>query len=98
MKHNDYLQQQPIVINPETLRILKDISSVLGLLMNTLYLFNAKRKYHYLLLDVPEWVTNAIKYLGYMQGASSLILIYFYAINRKEIIIQKAWRDYVKWN
>lgn len=55
--------------------------------MNGLYLFYAKRKYHYLLLDVPDWITDSIKYLGYMQGASSFILIYFYAINRKEIII-----------
>lgn len=83
MEHNENLQHQIIVINPARLMALKDMSSIIGLFMNSLYLFYASRNYHYLRLFVPEWVIEAIDILGYLQGSTSLLLIFFYTINRK---------------
>ena len=83
MEHNDDLQNAIIVINPDRLTMLKDISTLVGMLMNFLYLFNATKVYHYNEVEVPDWVVDSIEYLGYVQGASSLLLIFFYTINKK---------------
>jgi hypothetical protein len=37
-------------------------------------------------LDIDEWVTDTVGYLGYIQGASSGLLIILYAINKKNLI------------
>ena len=65
---------------------LKDFSTMVGLLINSVYLSFANRKYHYKQLDIADWVVNTIEILGYIQGASSGILIFFYAINKKRLI------------
>ena len=54
--------------------------------INALYLCYAKRKYHYREIDIEDWVTDSIQYMGYIQGASSGILIFFYAINKKRLV------------
>ena len=77
---------------------LKDFSTLVGLLINFIYLIFAKRKYHYRELDIDDWVINSIEILGYIQGASSLILIFFYAINKKQLITKKKWREYIDSN
>ena len=77
---------------------LKDFSSIVGLFMNCLFLFFAKRKHHYREPDIDEWVIDAIEILGWVQGSSSLVLIFFFIINRKELIVKKGWRDYIRDN
>jgi hypothetical protein len=66
--------------------------------MNLLYLSFATRKYHYRELEVPDWITDTIEILGYVQGTSSLILIFFFAINKKKLITRKGWREYLENN
>ena len=77
---------------------LKDFSSIIGLIMNMTFLFFATRKYHYKILEVPEWVISTIEYLGYVQGSSSLILIFFFAINKKKLITNIMWREMISEN
>ena len=45
---------------------LKDFSSIVGLFMNCLFLFFAKRKHHYREPDIDEWVIDAIEILGWV--------------------------------
>jgi len=77
---------------------LKDFSSVVGLIMNMTFLFFAERIYHYKNLYVPEWAIDTIEYLGYVQGSSSLILIFFFAINKKKLITNILWREMLEEN
>lgn len=86
MNHNEELTRATIEITPGRLMALKDFSSVVGLCINTLYLSFAKQEYHYLDLAIDDWVTDTIGYLGYIQGASSGLLIFLYAINKKNLI------------
>lgn len=66
--------------------------------MNLLYVYYASRKYHYKDLDVPDWVVDQIGILGFIQGSSSFILIFFFAINKLNLITKKAWRDFISSN
>jgi hypothetical protein len=77
---------------------LKDFSSVVGMIMNLLYVYYASRKYHYRDLDIADWVVDQIGILGWVQGSSSFILIFFFAINKMNLITKKAWREYVAEN
>ena len=77
---------------------LKDFSTFVGLLINFIYLCFAERRYHYRDMDVAEWVSDSIANLGLIQGASSGILIFFYAINKKRLITQRKWREFVEGN
>ena len=98
MTHNEELSQAWLEITPARLTALKDFSTVVGMVINILYLCFAKRKYHYKELDIDDWVLDSIQYLGYVQGASSGILIFFYAINKKRLVTQKMWRSFVAEN
>lgn len=98
MHHNDYLNRATIKITPERLMFLKDFSSVVGLIMNLTFLCFATRKWHYKILEVPDWAIDTIEYLGYIQGSSSLILIFFFAINKKKLITNIMWRDMIAEN
>lgn len=98
MNHNDELNRATFKITPERLMFLKDFSSVIGLIMNVTFLSFATRKYHYKILEVPEWVIDTIEYLGYVQGSSSLILIFFFGINKKKLITNIMWRDMISEN
>ena len=68
---------------------------MVGLSINFLYLCFARRKFHYRTLDIDPWVIDTIQILGYIQGSSSGILIFFYAINKKRLITKKMWRTFV---
>lgn len=98
MNHNDELNRATFKITPERLMFLKDFSSVIGFIMNLTFLSFATRKYHYKILEVPEWVIDTIEYLGYVQGSSSLILIFFFGINKKKLITNIMWRDMISEN
>ena len=52
MNHNDALANALIRITPDRLMLLKDFSTIVGLIINFTYLIFAKRKYHYRELDV----------------------------------------------
>jgi hypothetical protein len=93
MHHNDALNRATLKITPERLMGLKDFSSVVGFIMNLTFLGFATRKWHYKILEVPDWAIDTIEYLGYVQGSSSLILIFFFAINKKPLITNICWRD-----
>lgn len=43
-------------------------------------------------------MTDTIGYLGYIQGASSGLLIFLYAINKKNLITKQKWREFVDQN
>ena len=60
MKHIEDLNQMPIKITPGRLIMLKDFSSVVGFLINSLLLFYAEKKYHYREPDTPDWVKDSI--------------------------------------
>jgi hypothetical protein len=77
---------------------LKDFSSVVGLMINFLFFVYAKNKYHYKYIDIEDWVVDSVEILGYVQGSSSLILIFFFAINKLNLITKKKWREYVLEN
>lgn len=66
MNHNDELNRATLKITPERLMALKDFSSIIGFIMNMTFLFFATRKYHYKILEVPDWVISTIEYLGYV--------------------------------
>jgi rubrerythrin len=60
MNHNDALANALIRITPDRLMLLKDFSTIIGLIINATYLFFAKRKYHYRELDVSQNVQDTI--------------------------------------
>jgi hypothetical protein len=66
MTHNEDLSNQWLEITPGRLTGLKDFSTVIGLGINILYLCFARRKYHYVELDIDDWVLDSIQYLGYV--------------------------------
>lgn len=94
MYHNEALTRATLEITPDRLRALKDFSTVIGILINVIFLFSS-RKFHYRETDIEDWVIDSIDILGYIQGTSSLILIFFFAINKKELITKKKWRHYI---
>jgi hypothetical protein len=49
-------------------------------------------------LDIPEWTITAIEVLGGLQIITSIVLIFFYSINKKPLITNKAWREFVSLN
>ena len=73
------------MITPDRLNALKDFSTVIGIFINLIFLMSS-RQYHYRELYVEDWIIDSIEYLGYTQGASSFILIFFFAINKKNLI------------
>jgi len=77
---------------------LKDFSTIIGLMINFFFLGFAKKKYHYREPDIQEWVIEVIEILGIIQGVSSGVLILFYAINKKKLITQMKWRNFVEHN
>jgi len=97
MKQNEELQRATLKITPKRLRDLKDFSTVVGIIMNIIFLFS-RRKYHYREPDIDDWIIDSIEVLGYIQGTSSLILIFFFIINKKELITKKKWREYIQAN
>ena len=60
MIHIENLNQMPIKITPGRLIMLKDFSSIVGFMINSLLLFYAEKKYHYRESDTPDWVNDAI--------------------------------------
>ena len=94
---NEELSRATLQITPKKLRDLKDFSTLIGIVMNIIFLFS-NRKFHYRELDIEDWVINSIEILGYVQGTSSLILIFFFIINKKDLIIKKKWREYIHEN
>ena len=66
--------------------MLKDFSTLVGIVINLLYLFFAKRKFHYREYDISDMLSVSILYLGLIQGSSSLLLIFFFSINKKNLI------------
>jgi len=51
--------------------------------------------FHYRALDIPVWVVDSIEILGYIQGSSSFVLIFFFAINKKNLITKAKWREFL---
>jgi hypothetical protein len=58
MNHNEELSKATIQITPARLTGLKDFSSVVGMIMNLLYVYYAARKYHFKVLDITDWVVD----------------------------------------
>ena len=83
------------MITPERLQLLQDFSTIVGLLINSTFLLFARKKYHYREPDIDDWVIDTIEILGMIQGVSSSMLIIFYAINKKKLVTQQAWREYI---
>jgi hypothetical protein len=81
MDANWELKSAMIPITPSVLNAVKDFSTIIGLMINLVYLFWANRKYHYREMIIEQWVEDVIKILGYIQGSSSAILIYMFAKN-----------------
>lgn len=98
MDANWELKNAIISITPGVLRGVKDFSTAVGMLINLFYLLYSRRVYHYREAAIEDWVLDAMKILGYIQGASSGILIYLYAKNKQKLIIKKGWRDFNKAN
>lgn len=58
MNHNDELANATIQITPARLTALKDFSSVVGMIMNLLYVYYATRVYHFKKLEITDWVVD----------------------------------------
>ena len=43
---------------------LKDFSTVVSLIINSIYLLFARKKYHYRDMDIEDWVIETIQILG----------------------------------
>ena len=43
---------------------LKDFSTVVGMVINSLYLLFARKKYHYREMEIDDWVIDTIQILG----------------------------------
>jgi len=86
MNHNEELSRAILQITPKRLMALKDFSTVVSLIINSIYLLFARKKYHYRDMDIENWVIDTIQILGQVQGISSGVLIFFYAINKKRLI------------
>ena len=52
MNHNEYLDKSLLKITPERLNGLKDFSTLIGLIINLIFLCFSERKYHYRELDI----------------------------------------------
>jgi hypothetical protein len=97
MIHNEALDRALIKITPTSMKYLKDFSTVIGFIINLIFLFSSK-KLHYRELDIDEWIIDSIEILGWIQGTSSLILIFFFINNRKNLITKMKWREYILGN
>jgi hypothetical protein len=64
MKHNENLTKMFIEITPKRLTDLKDVSTIIGLLINFLFLSFARKKFHYREPDIDDWVIEVIEILG----------------------------------
>jgi hypothetical protein len=98
MELSESLEADLIAIRPERLAALKGFSSLVGVAMNLEFLLFARRKFHYREPDIYDWVIDSIELMGWLQGTTSLILIFFFIINKKQIICKKGWRDFVAVN
>jgi len=98
MHHNEELTRATIEITPARLMALKDFSSMVGLTINLIYLCFATQEYHYKDMYIPDWASDSIGYLGYVQGASSGLLIILYTINKKNLVTKMKWREFVDSN
>lgn len=66
MDANWELKSAIIPITPTVLSTVKDFSTLVGLMINLVYLLYATRKYHYREMIVDQWVEDVIKILGYI--------------------------------
>jgi hypothetical protein len=98
MNQNEALTRAILKITPKRLQMLKDFSTFVGLIINFIFLGFARKKYHYREPDIDDWVIDVIEILGIIQGASSGLLIFFYAINKKRLITQMKWREFIVKN
>jgi len=95
MNHNEKLSKATIKITPARLTGLKDFSSVVGIIINFICVYHTAKKYHFKVLDITDWVVYYIGILRWVQGSSSFVLIFFFAINKMNLITKKAWREFV---
>mgnify|MGYP000877310074 CR=1 FL=1 len=65
MEHNEQLRRRFLKITPERLTALKDFSTIIGFMINFIFLFSS-RKYHYREFDIEDWVIDSIEILGYI--------------------------------
>ena len=99
MKLNEaLLNSNYIKITPALLSNLKDFSSYISVIISTSQLFFLSRVNHYRDSEQPEYIQKFVKYLGLVQGASSGILIIFYAITKFELVTKAKWRTFVDSN
>ena len=52
MNHNEELSRASLQITPARLMMLKDFSTFIGVIINLIYLFFAKKKFHYREFDM----------------------------------------------
>ena len=71
---------------------LKDFSTLIGAIMSSIQLFTLTRSNHYKDPNVPPIVEKIVNILGIVQGCSSGILIFFYYLNRFDIVTKAGWR------
>jgi hypothetical protein len=64
MNHNEELSRAILQITPKRLMALKDFSTVVSLIINSIYLLFARKKYHYRDMDIENWVIDTIQILG----------------------------------
>lgn len=64
MNHNEELSRALLQITPKRLTALKDFSTLVGLIINFIFLTFASRKFHYRELDISSWVIDTIGILG----------------------------------
>ena len=98
MSLNEELQRATLQITPRKMMAMQMFSLFISIITNSILLFNSGRKFHYREMDIPEWVIDSIDILGYIQMASSLILIFFFIINKKDLITKREWREFIKSN
>ena len=98
MEQNDKRASAAIRITPQTLRALKDFSTLVGAAMSSIQLFTLTRSNHYKDPEVPDLVAKIVNILGIVQGCSAGILIFFYYLNRFDIVTKANWRTYVAQN
>jgi hypothetical protein len=103
MKHNEKLSRSRLkIVTPKTLNIVRDFSTVIAVVINCLMLFFKKFNYDNantrttVILD--EEIRDIIVYLGYIQLASSIIVLLFYIYSKAALIAGKKWRERVKNN
>lgn len=105
MEHIEVLSHSSIKITPTRLNFLRDISTLIALVVSALVLLFYQYGIEYdeagnakIGPTIDPRISIAIKVLGYVQFCTAISLLIGQLITRAHLIIKSGWRSYVEVN